>query len=106
MMFLKKDVVLAVVVPPVGGRALVIFSPRAIWRTGDYSVFKDLASITVAKTALHWGFELRILLFWHDFYRNISVHDRCTTASGPTILIFFAGTLPWNAQYVGPDCRA
>jgi hypothetical protein len=55
MMFLKKDVVLAVVVPPVGGRALVIFSPRAIWRTGDYSVFKDFASITVAKTCPQTG---------------------------------------------------
>jgi hypothetical protein len=63
MMFLKKDVVLAVVVPPVDGRALVIFSPRAIWRTGDYSVFNDLASITVTKTALHGGFALRILAF-------------------------------------------
>jgi hypothetical protein len=50
MMFLKKEIVLAVVVPPVGGRALVMFSPRAIWRTRDYSVFKDLASIPLAKT--------------------------------------------------------
>jgi hypothetical protein len=63
MMFLKKDVVLAVVVPPVGGRALVIFSPRAIWRTGDYSVFKDLASIRLTKTNLIAGFGSRILPF-------------------------------------------
>jgi hypothetical protein len=106
MMFLKKDVVLAVVVPPVGGRALVMFSPRAIWRTGDYSVFKDLASITVAKTCPQTGSTPQALPFWHDFYRNISVNDRCATASGPTILIFFAGRLPWNAQCVGPACRA
>jgi len=63
MMFLKKDVVLAVVVPPVGGRVLVIFSPRAIWRTGDYSVFKDLASIRLTKTTLNAGFTLQILPF-------------------------------------------
>ena len=71
-MFLKKDVVLAVVVPLVGGRALVIFSPRAIWRTGDYSVFKDLASITLTKTAPQASFTPRILAFWHDFYRGIT----------------------------------
>jgi len=63
MMFLKKDVVLAVVVPPVGGRALVIFSPRAIWRTGDYSVFNDLASIRVTKTTLHGYFAPQVLPF-------------------------------------------
>jgi hypothetical protein len=63
MMFLKKDVVLALVVPPAGGRALVIFSPRAIWRTGDYSVFKDLASITPTKTTLIAGLGSRILPF-------------------------------------------
>jgi len=63
MMFLKKDVVLAVVVPPVGGRALVMFSPRAIWRTGDYSVFNDLASIPVIKTAPQAGLTPRVLSF-------------------------------------------
>jgi hypothetical protein len=63
MMFLKKDVVLAVVVPLVGGRALVIFSPRAIWRTGDYSVFKDLASIRLTKTDPQSGFTQRTMPF-------------------------------------------
>jgi hypothetical protein len=63
MMFLKKEVVLAVVVPQHRGRALIIFSPRAIWRTGDYSVFNDLASITRTKTAWQAGFMQQVLLF-------------------------------------------
>jgi hypothetical protein len=106
MMFLKKDVVLAVVVPPVGGRALVIFSPRAIWRTGDYSVFNDLASITLTETVLNGGFAPQILPFWHDFYRGITGCYRYAGASRPTISIFLAGRLQWNAQYAGPACRA
>jgi hypothetical protein len=55
--------VLAVVVPQHRGRALVMFSPRAIWRTGDYSVFNDLASITRTKTAWQAGFMQQVLLF-------------------------------------------
>jgi hypothetical protein len=107
MMFLKKDVVLAVVVPPgsadapllyflleqSGEPAIIVFSRT--WR--QFQRPNQLAAPGERPNSCFFG-----MIAAADL-RAIAIDQGIRAYN---IDLFFAGIRAWNAQYAGPACRA